>query len=81
MICDTSSLQKGYTILNVDDSQTLAAISPDGKETVIVALNNTPNTVTITYHITPNLNYSTDIHDRQATITLKPWSVETIVVM
>ena len=76
----TKYIKKGYTILNVDDSQTLAAISPDGKETVIVALNNTPDTVTITYHITPNINYSTNIHDRQATITLKPWSVETLVL-
>ena len=76
----TKYIKKGYTILNVDDSQTLAAISPDGKETVIVALNNTPDTVTINYHITPNINYSTNIHDRQTTITLKPWSVETLVL-
>ena len=76
----TKYIKKGYTILNVNDSQTLAAISPDGKETVIVALNNTPDTVTINYDITPNINYSTDIHNCQATITLKPWSVETLVL-
>lgn len=67
----TKYIKKGYTILNVDDRQTLAAISPDGKETVIVALNNSRDTVTITYHL-PN---------SKRTITLKPWSVETFNVI
>jgi O-glycosyl hydrolase len=66
----TKYIKKGYTILNVDDRQTLAAISPDGKETVIVALNNSRDTVTITYNL-PN---------SKRTITLKPWSVETLVL-
>ena len=67
----TKYIKKGYPILNVDDRQTLAAISPDGKETVIVALNNSRDTVTITYHL-PN---------SKRTITLKPWSVETFNVV
>jgi O-glycosyl hydrolase len=66
----TKYIKKGYTILNVDDRQTLAAISTDGKETVIVALNNSRDTVTITYNL-PN---------SKRTITLKPWSVETLVL-
>ena len=67
----TKYIKKGYTILNVDDNQTLAAISPDGKETVIVALNNTPDTTTITYHLSSH---------QPTTINLKPWSAETITV-
>ena len=60
-------IKKGYTILDVDDKQTLAAISPDGSEIVIVALNNSRDTVTITYNLPTS----------KRTITLKPWSVET----
>ena len=67
----TRHIKKGYTILNVDDNQTLAAISPDGKEIVIVALNNSRDTVTVTYHL-PNTKH---------TITLKPWSVESFNVI
>ena len=63
----TKYIKKGYTILDVDDKQTLAAISPDGSEIVIVALNNTRDTVTITYNLPTS----------KRTITLKPWSVET----
>jgi hypothetical protein len=63
----TKYIKKGYTILDVDDKQTLAAISPDGSEIVIVALNNSRDTVTITYNL-PTC---------KRTITLKPWSVET----
>ena len=67
----TKHIKKGYTILNVDDNQTLAAISPNGSEVVIVALNNSRDTVTITYNF-PNT---------KRTITLKPWSVETFNVI
>ena len=63
----TKHIKKGYTILNVDDRQALAAISPNGSEIVIVALNNSRDTVTITYHLPTS----------KRTITLKPWSVET----
>ena len=63
----TKYIKKGYTILDVDDKQTLAAISPDGSEIVIVALNNSRDTVTITYNLPTS----------KRTITLKPWSVET----
>lgn len=42
---------KGYTILNVDDPQTLSAISPDGETIVIVALNNTDSSVSKTYNL------------------------------
>lgn len=66
----TKYIKVGYTILNTDDKQTLAAISPDGKEIVIVALNNSADTTTVTYKL-PNT---------ERTITLKPWSVETIVI-
>ncbi|MBP5381646.1 MAG: glycoside hydrolase [Bacteroidaceae bacterium] len=47
----TRFIRQGYVFLDVDDDQTLCAISPDEKEVVLVRLNNEHNTTTFTYDL------------------------------
>lgn len=47
----TRFIRQGYTFLQVADEQTLAAISPDGSELVIVRLNNEREPVAATYDL------------------------------
>lgn len=47
----TRFIREGYTILNTQDKETLAAISPDSKTLVIVSLNNTDTPTSKSYNV------------------------------
>ena len=69
---------QGYTFLQVADEQTLAAISPDGAEIVIVRLNNERNDVAATYDLgalADRLPDSVATYTTSATQQLEPGSI------
>ncbi|MCQ2269448.1 MAG: glycoside hydrolase [Bacteroidaceae bacterium] len=91
----TRFIKQGYTILQVDHDQTLAAIAPDGKEVILVMINNLNAPVEYNYklfehpmHIT---QYTTDINlnmkkeekafrGKLLSVSLNSQSVSTIVI-
>lgn len=89
----TKFIRQGYTILNTDDHQTLAAVSNDGKTVVFCTLNNTQTPVSKTYSLprgfTAKEEYLTDPTNKMMftplskkgnlTVALPAQSVKTIV--
>lgn len=74
----TRFIRQGYTFLQVADEQTLAAISLDGTEIVIVRLNNERNDVAATYDLGALANRLPDsvaTYTTSATQQLEPGSI------
>lgn len=86
-------IPQGYTILNIDDPQTLAAVSADGKTVVLVVLNNTDASVdksyllphgykaTVEYLTDPfhNLTSQNITSGKKLLVTLPSQSVKTVI--
>lgn len=68
----TRFIRQGYTFLDVDDAQTLCAISPDEREIVLVRLNNTrqPQTVTYDFSLLKRLSSSVQVYTTSRTQSL-----------
>lgn len=91
----TRFIKQGYTLLEVAQDQTLAAISPNGKELVVAVLNNEDTPVSYTYALTAKpkriTQYTTTEKENLQPATVKaigktlqvslhPHSVQTFVI-